>query len=525
MSRRAVRRTIVGGVLGAWLAGLVLVPSAHAAAKQACCKKGGNITIAVTSEVRSLDPAALINAVSSGGLQGNALYDVLIWDDPVTGKIHPEIAESFTSKDGITWTMKLRPGVKFSDGTPLDAAAVKFSWDRLKDPALASTARGAMADWQSTTVVDPLTVQLVLTKPNFTLPSLFGWYAMNWVVSPTAVAAQGANFGVKPVGAGPFMLQSRTPGSQTVLVRNPNYWNKGFPYLDQITITVIPDVSTNLNTVIAGQAQAGYVGSNYLAQQGIGGGLDTAVKTYNGGTQLNFNTTRPPFNDVRARQAVSMAVNPDVINESVYGGKDFPGVTLFLKDSPFYDKSLKLPFNQPKEAQALFDQLAAEKGGPLKFSITSPSSSDNVAAMQSIQTQLSSFKNVSATVDVLDAPSYTSKLIVTKDFDAIVGGVHFLDPEPQMYQGLHTGGQSNFGLFSDPILDQALEHARTTSDVATRKADYKTVQQEVIKQVPALFFRHLTWGLVHAKNVQGWSIYGQANVLLDRVGFVTTSKK
>jgi peptide/nickel transport system substrate-binding protein len=525
MSPRAFRRVIVAGLSVVSLLWLGLVQPAQAAAKQVCCKQGGNVTIALSSEVRSLDAAQMINALSSGGIQGNALYDVLIWVDPVTGKIHPGLAESFTSKDGVTWTMKLRSNLKFTDGTPLDAAAVKFSWDRLKDPALGSTARGAVSDWVSTTVVDPLTVQIVLQKQNYALPQLFGWYAMNWVVSPTAVAAQGTTFGSKPVGAGPFMLQSRTPGTSTVLVRNPNYWNKPYPYLDQITFTVNPDVQTLLNSVIAGQNQIGYVGSRYLAQQGVSGGVAATTQTYGGGARLDFNTTRPPFNDVRARQAVSFAINPEAINQSVYNGEDYAATNLFLPNSPFYDKSLKPPVNQPKQAQTLFDQLAAEKGGPLKFVITTINSSDNLASMQAIQTQLSSFKNVNATLDVLDAPGYINKLQVSRDFDSILNGTHFLDPEPQMYQGFHTGGSNNPGQFSDPVMDQALEQGRTASDPAGRKAAYKTAQQEFIKQVPGVFFRHLTWGVVRAKNIGGWIMYGQGNPLLDQVGYVTTSKK
>src|SRR5262249_39843451 len=152
-------------------------------------KQGGSATFAMINEISSLDPAKIINAASQGGPIGNGLYDVLIWVDTQTGKVNPGLALSLTSQDGANWTMKLRPNVKFTAGPSLDAAAVRFSWDRLKDPALGSPSRGAASTFQTVTVVDPLTLQITLTKVNYALPQLFGWYGLNWVVSPTAVQA------------------------------------------------------------------------------------------------------------------------------------------------------------------------------------------------------------------------------------------------------------------------------------------------------------------------------------------------
>src|SRR5262249_20383906 len=133
-----------------------------------------------------------------------------------------------------------------------DAAAIKFNWDRMKDPTFGAQARAVLVNVTDETVIDPQTLQISLNKANFTFPSLFGFYNLNWIGSPTAIQASGADFGTKPVGAGPFMLQSRQVGTQTVMVRNPNYWNKPLPYLDQLTIKINPDNNQNVDTVTAG---------------------------------------------------------------------------------------------------------------------------------------------------------------------------------------------------------------------------------------------------------------------------------
>src|SRR5262245_35968689 len=138
--------TRIGAAIAVVVAlGLGASVAAPAATRQAATtpKQGGSATFAMINEISSLDPAKIINAASQGGPIGNGLYDVLIWVDTQTGKVNPGLALSLTSQDGANWTMKLRPNVKFTDGTSLDAAAVKFSWDRLKEPALGSPSRAA----------------------------------------------------------------------------------------------------------------------------------------------------------------------------------------------------------------------------------------------------------------------------------------------------------------------------------------------------------------------------------------------
>jgi peptide/nickel transport system substrate-binding protein len=420
--------------------------------------------------------------------------------------------------------MKIRPNVKFSDGTPLDAAAVKFSLDRQKDPTLASRAKGVVDGFSSVTAKDPTTVEIVLAAPNLQFPQLFGFYSINWVVSPTAVQSLGADFGTKPVGAGPFMLQSRTPNQQLVFVRNPNYWNKPLPYLDQITFKINPDNQQSVDTLISGQAQMSQSLYNLYTNQAVAAGNSKTGFPLSGGTTVIFNVTQPPFNNVKARQAVSLAINPQLVADSVYNGADKGPLYMFAATSPFYDKKLKLPVNTSTgpnpAAQKLFDELAAQNGGPLKFSLAANTSSGTQLPAKSIQTQLASYKNVEMSIATTDNAAFQTKL-ATADFQMTFSGATSIDPEPQFYTSLHTGGANNYGKFSDPAVDQALEEGRNGKSLAVRKEAYTKLQQAFVNTVPGIYILAQTPSYSYNKSLAGFQSWGSGGILLDRIGFAS----
>src|SRR5687768_14233333 len=159
---------------------------------------GGRVTLMITSEIRGMDP---VNVTGSSGLSGepirmHAVYDSLVLTDNKTNEVQPILAESLTSTDNIVWTLKLRPNIKFSDGTPYDAEAVKYNWDRHGDPANKSTAAATIAG-MTTEVVDPLTVKITLKVENGSFPRVVA-SQLNWQASPSAVKAKGATYATKP---------------------------------------------------------------------------------------------------------------------------------------------------------------------------------------------------------------------------------------------------------------------------------------------------------------------------------------
>src|SRR5207302_664879 len=175
-------------------------------------------------------------------------------------------ADSLTSPDAITWTLKIHPGIKFRDGTDYDAAAVVAQWQRNGDASNGSTRKAVIDAMQSFTATDATTVKVVLKAKNALFPGNLA--LMPFVGSPTAVQKQGKDdFAQHPVGAGPFTLKSWTRDSNIVVVRNPNYCDKPRPYIDQITFRPITDETQRINTFCAGQADLTYVGAVTNAQQ------------------------------------------------------------------------------------------------------------------------------------------------------------------------------------------------------------------------------------------------------------------
>src|SRR5262249_12531733 len=152
------------------------------------------------------------------------MFDDLVINNAQTGQVDPGTAESLTSSDGVTWNLKLRSGIKFTDGTNYDAAAVKFNWDRHADPANRSPQLGNVTA-MTYYVTDPLTLKLALKQQNNQLPRLLA-RALGYIGSPKALTDRGTGFMANPVGAGPFMLKDWTRDSQMTLVRNPSYWNR-----------------------------------------------------------------------------------------------------------------------------------------------------------------------------------------------------------------------------------------------------------------------------------------------------------
>ncbi len=183
---------------------------------------GGTADVLQPAEPRSLDPASLSNTFSHQPVVGNALYGTLMINNLDTFEIEYKMATDFSTADGgTTFTLTLQPGLTFTDGTPLDASAVKFNWDRLRDPALGSTAIRQAAQVTNSEVVDPTTLTITLAAPNPHFPQGMLGTSMNWIASPAALQKGQAAFDENPVGAGPFTLTEWTRQSVIELEKNP----------------------------------------------------------------------------------------------------------------------------------------------------------------------------------------------------------------------------------------------------------------------------------------------------------------
>jgi peptide/nickel transport system substrate-binding protein len=492
---RAAVVLVVCGVVGASLG----TGSAGAATKP---KSGGSIKFLQANPVGQLDPA-LGSALPGSSVEYPAylaIFDGLLSPNAVTGQAEPRLAKSFTSKDNLVWTMKLQTGVKFSDGTAFDADAIKVNWDRIQSRTPTVAAKANFAGVASYAATDPSTLTITLKEPSPDFAYLLSTWAQNWIVSPAQIKSNEAQIARSPAGAGAYTVKEFVLNNQIVLTRNPTYHGK--TYLDQITIGFVADEAQRLATFQSGAADLLRAGSPTETASAKQAGLEVRPLETAGGAALQFNTARPPFNDVRARRAIQLAFDVDELNKAAFAGAATPVRSIFPKQSPYYG-GVNMTKSNDKKAQALFNELAAE-GKPVSFTLHTIAATQWTVMGSWLQTKLAGFKNVTMKHEIFGSGSLTNTLLIPGQFD--VAAVAQLGVVPSEFAiNLQTGGGKNFGKFSDPAMDAALKAASAATSVQARAAAAKDLQIALNDQVPVLMYHRVPSAAVISKKVKGYA--------------------
>jgi oligopeptide transport system substrate-binding protein len=341
-------------------------------------KQGGAITITYKDDVATLDPAIGYDWQNWSMIK--SLFDGLMDYEPGTTNLKPDLAESYEiSPDGKTFTFKLRHGVKFHNGREMTADDVKYSLDRVTNPKTQSpgagffgsikgyddVAAGKATSLSGVTVVDPYTVKFELTRPDATFLHVM---AINFahVVPKEEVEKYGADFGKHPVGTGAFKLAEWTLGQRIVFERNPDYWHKGLPHLDKITFEIGQEPIVALLRLQKGEIDVPGDGIPPAKFQEVMADPEQKARVVEGGQlhtgYVTMNTTMAPFDNVKVRQAVNMALNKARIIQ-IINGRAVPANQPLPPSMPGYDKEYKgYPYDVAK-AKALL----AEAGHPDGF--------------------------------------------------------------------------------------------------------------------------------------------------------------
>ncbi len=463
------------------------IPSAHAQEEPV---KGGEMTIINGSDIKSWDPAIIGGTYPGGPMDMlDAVYGFLVYVD-VDGKVQGGMAKSLTSSDAKVWTLTLRDGVTFTDGTAYDAEAIKFNWERQASPDTLSPSQGFVASWiGGVKIVDPLTIEITLPKPDRNFGSSLAQLAP-FIASPQALKAAKTKTDIKPVGAGPFLLDSWNQGVSMTMKRNPKYFDQPRPYLDTLKFAIIPETNSRIATVVQGGAtmMAGYpyqFGSNAKAA-----GIATREIPIPGLYRAYFNQKSGAFTDHRARQAFYEAINPSKLMQAYtqVSGYDIP-TNYFTKSSPFYDPADKLPTYNPEHAQELFDALAND-GKPFDIKLVTYSNSDLKRLASYIQQSLSAYENVKVEVQLVDQAMLSPTCKGQMNFDFCVdGGVLVANgAEPIISNLLSSNGNDNWGKYNSADMDKELAEANATMDPAAVKAAYAKVQKRIATDLPLYIF-------------------------------------
>ncbi|MDP2734134.1 MAG: ABC transporter substrate-binding protein, partial [Hoeflea sp.] len=278
-----------------------------------------DVTIGMQLEPPNLDPtggaaAAIDEVVYANVFEGLTRFGA-------DGSILPALAESWEiSDDGLTYTFKLRSGVKFHDGSAFDADDVKFSLDRARADDSTNAQKALFADIASVDVVDPATVRVTLSKPNGSFVFNMAW-GDAVIVAPETAADNAAN----PVGTGPFTFAEWVKGDKVDLARNQDYWGEAVK-LDKVTFKFISDPTAAFAAMMAGDLDAypGFPAPENLSQFAADPRFEVIIGSSEGETILAMNNKKPPFDNIKVRQAITHAIARQAIIDGAMFGSGPP---------------------------------------------------------------------------------------------------------------------------------------------------------------------------------------------------------
>jgi peptide/nickel transport system substrate-binding protein len=432
------------------------------------------------------------------------------------------------SPDNKEMTFKIRQGIKNSDGTPVDAASLKFIIDRLVDPQLKAPGASAFGPLKSTTVIDPATIKFTYDAP---YAPLFNGINGSEVSSMAAVQKYGADFTNHPVGPGPYIVKDQIPGNSIVYDRNPDFnWpppffkNRGPAYFDGITMKIIKEDATTWAALKAGEVHVAAIPTTYINEADTNQDITVVKQLDTGIRYLGMNCSKPPFNDPLVRQAVSHGIDRDSIVKNALDGFGETIYTPLAAAIAYSDndgmKKISYQFDpamgKQKLTQAGYDLSSgtATKGGqPLEVTLLANDTDFFKRAAQIVQAQL---KVVGIKINI----QITTGTALT---DATVAGTHqmFLqlygstDPSIMFYF-FHSSRirATNRAWYSSPELDALLEQGQQTLDPTAQKDIYEKVQQMVVQASPwvTLCNPYVFTGV--RKEVQGFQVHPQGTYLL-----------
>jgi peptide/nickel transport system substrate-binding protein len=366
-------------------------------------------------------------------------------------------------------------------------------------------------------VVDPTTLRITLKARNGVFPQVVA--QLPFVASPTALQTLGDKFSDAPVGAGPFKMKSWTRDSQMVLVRNPAYWNAPLPYLDQVTMKFIGDETSRINTFKVGDLDAMYSNLPQTRSTMLSAGAIENTWVGNAGTGMYMNVRKAPFNDLRVRQAVVMAIDRADMDKVISDNQLPPMDTIFRTTSPFYDPTAaQLPYD-PVKAQQLFDAYTADTGGPVTFDIQAFNTGVYPAASQYVQAKLNAFRNVKVSVTV-QASATQQQREINGDFLATMSSVFWEDPEPTWSSQFSCSIPTYTG-WCDSQFDALMADQRQTLDANQRITDIKAATKIFVTQVPIFFFQQRVAWLWAQPKLQNVAIADDGMLMWDRVWIKT----
>ena len=479
-------------------------------APAATIHNGGEIIVGLPAAPEALDPSTeatyygrIVFANTCLGLYGISAAGL---PAPVLATDAPVI-----SNGGLTYTINLRPGIKFNDGTPLNAAAVVTSLTR--DQTLPTSARAsALKDITSVTATGTDTVQLQLSSPDSALTTILAGRS-GIVMSPTALAKEGANFGQAPVCAGPFMFSSRPSLEQINLVKSPYYFNASSVHASGLEFTVITDPSTCYSNLLSGAinvaaclapTDVALLAKNpaYNTQQVITNaysGLDVNLGNANGFNKPSAVPNNPFAQHPSLVKAFELAISRKTINNVVFDGINLPGCTPLAPSSP-YHTSIGCTHRNIAEAQAIVK--ASGVSTPIPVTLMVPTGTLNTQEGEVIASEAAP-AGFNVTVQ---STEFTTALAAAQSGNYemfAIGWSGRVDPDQNITPFYTPGSALNYTGVQDPALLSLLAKGREATTTAARKAIYAQVEKKLTSDLGIIYLYHEAFQLATSATLKG----------------------
>lgn len=468
------------------------------------------LRIGYSSDITTLDPANHRSRVTEGVIHN--MYDAVVTrtDDM---KVVPEIAQSFTQIDATTYEAKIRPGIKFHDGSALTAEDVKYTFDRLtKDNAMGgqtSPRKSLVGPLADTIVVDPLTVRFKLANP---WPIFSAYLPFNQVVSKAFTEKAGnAGMATQAMGSGPYKLVEWRRGDALIMERFAGYYGGaadippvGPAKVDRVIVRVIPEPASRVAALLAGEVDLIDELPHHAIKQ-VEANARTQVLRTNGTRSffIDLNNKKPPFNDAKVRQAANHAVNRQLIIDRILNGLAVPLATLISPDSYGYNAALKPYAHDPARAKALLAEAGHPNGVEVTIDVDNAFKEQAEAVAASMAP--AGFKvsvrlwERTALTDMWKDPDKHDRQMQFRSW-----GDGALDPVGIFVPVLKSKDRGNFSGYSNAEVDKLLTAADTEMDVAKRSKLYEDAQAIIHREAPLIYLWLPQDVYGASKRLQGW---------------------
>ena len=518
-------RHLLRGMMGAAL-GLALASPLSVAMAQT---PPNVLVVGQIAEPKSLDPQ-VDTAANDFRILVN-MFDGLVRFKSGTLEIEPALAKSWEiSEDGLTYTFKLREGVKFHDGTPFDADAVKFTFDRMLVESSPYYDTGPFpmsflfSSIKETKVVDPMTIEFDLTEPFAPLLTNLAGVSAS-IVSPTAVAKYGKDFGRNPVGTGAFKFNEWTANQHVTVDANADYWD-GAPKLQQVVFRPVTDANTRVAEMLSGGLDVMLeTPPDNLKQFADDPAYKVVTATGPHTWFLILNMKNDLLKDKRVRQALNYAVNKESITKDVLQDTATPsGGPIPAAFGAAHNSDVEPYPYDPEKAKALLKEAGAE-GKSLTFYVTEGGSGmlDPIPMGTAIQADLKAV-GLDVKIETFEWNTFLSKVNAGLEGQADMAEMAWMtsDPDTLPFLTLRTAawpdkGGFNSGYYSNPEVDKLLDDARKSTSITEREELYQQADALVHEDAPWLFVASWKQNAVTTAAVKDFELQPDFDLVLHNV--------